>query len=171
VSEETAAAEVNKGGERKVTVSFLRTPQGVTVTIRSLTEIEDFFKQQSGEATSVREFGSYWGRKDIDLRVWLLANDPGIVQVPGMAYSLDKPGMPFTFISPKTQQEVVNLAFLRLVGISEPTGVSFHLKGAFTLPHLQELSQKLVRAVRQFYIDFFQPIHIEVGIVGSVVKL
>lgn len=163
-------AEVNKNGERKVTVAFLRTSAGITVTVRALKEIEEFFANQARESISVREFGNDWMVKEKELRVWLLANDPGVVNNSGLAYGVDRVGKPLVYTTP-AYADVVNLSVLRLVGISEPAGVSFTLRGAYTLPHLQDLSQKVVRATRQFYIDFFQPIHIEVGIVGSVIRL
>jgi hypothetical protein len=163
-------AEVNKGGERKVTVAFLRTAQGTFCTVRALSEIEDFFRSQANESIDVHEFGHGWVKKDQDLKVWLTANDPGEVLAPGFVYTITPVAASLVSTNRKGQK-VVNLSLLRLVGISEPAGVTFKLSGAYTLPLLQEMSQNIVQAARQFYVDFFKPIYIEVGIVTSQMRL
>lgn len=153
-----------KGGEQMISVSLLRNTAGIKVTVKAHPAVEEHFAAQSGELLSVTEFGREWTSKSA-LQVYHVVADPGVVTGPSGRYQIATVGRALV------NDEVVNLSFLRLRGISEENGVTFYLKGAYSWPYVQKLAQRIVQAGRQFYMDYLKPGDITVTISTQETKL
>jgi hypothetical protein len=156
-----------KGGENVIRISLLRTAKGVRLSAKAHEVIESFFKAQTGETYDVREFGLSW-QSDKTLQVWHIASNEGGVKEGPRAYYFNHPGGPLMSKDGErlsaTPIDAINLSFLRLKGISEDSGVSFDVRGAFSLPYLQKLAERIVLASQQFYIDYLKPVDITVTV-------
>jgi hypothetical protein len=63
--------------------------------------------------------------------------------------------------------EQVNLSFLRLVGISEDSGVSVGLAGAYSEEYFRKLKAVFMPAATQFLRDYLVPITINLHVVSK----
>lgn len=155
---------VVKGGEEMIKLGIKRSSKGIILTTRAHPLFEEFFSSQNGETIEVAEYRRDWHTLDGNpLRVWHITQDPGVVRGTGATYCVNKPGSPIVY-SDQQFGKVINLTFLRLVGVSSTEGISFEVKGAFTLNYLRSLSSEIGGAVKQLYIDFLKPIDIQVKV-------
>lgn len=173
-------AQVVKRGETCVTIGFHRYPQGspsnregiqnsvgLTVTVKVLPLIEAYFKDLAQEeSATVGSLGRHWIQKEGQtLRVWMprvnFEPEGGSVN---KVYALDGVGHPL--LGPIERDEpIVNLSFLRLEGASEGSGVSFGLKGVYTVDAIRKMRDLVSTATRRFYIDYIRPVDVSVAIV------
>lgn len=156
-------ASLIKRGEIVVQAVLHRGKQGLTLFVKSVPAIEEMMQNLgSGDATDVRNWARYWIPKGNELlEVYDLAdaNCQGTMGQGKLQYALDRPGLPIW--DPANYGQVVNLSWLRLKGLSS-TGVTFTIKGLHSKKYVEEVSDKLVEACREFYIHFIKPVDIAV---------
>jgi hypothetical protein len=63
-------------------------------------------------------------------------------------------------------EEVVNLAFLRLAGISMDSGVSIGLAGAYSNDYIKRVKLALPGAVKQFLQDYIVPVTLNLQVIA-----
>lgn len=166
-------ASVIKRGETCIYTGLHRSLIGLTISVKTVPGVEEFMRRLGGgETVEVNAFGRYW------LPEWALSIPPLPTGPPLMAYSvvpleimrtddgptitIDRLGQPFLHTVDRT--EFINLSFLRLVGISEGAGVTFGMKGVYSLDGLRKLKDKLAVAERKFYLEYLRPIDLNVFI-------
>ena len=138
---------------RAVDIRLRRNNQGVKVMVRVVPEVEEFFKRWGGGIAEAPTFGRLWkGLPDEKLLVW--SYDGGRM-ADGQQYSLSHTGGSFF-----TENGHVNLSFLRLIGASD--GREFMLDTVMSKPELDRIGARLVRASEQFYVDFIQPVDLNI---------
>jgi hypothetical protein len=164
--------DVVKSGITCATVQFRRSQGGLSVTVKVTPEIEALMKSWgSGESSPVTDYGRQWVQQKggAPLRVWSLGRDPGQLHAGSCYYRISKPGE--ALILDEGQSGLlgglVNMSFLRLVGVSEGNGVTFELRGVHTLESLRALAEKVKVCIRRLYTDFLMPIDISVSLTSS----
>lgn len=164
MSSETAESTIVKGGENIIALGIRRSSRGVVLTAKVTPAIEDYFRSQSGDSFDVNEIHREWfvGKDAAPLKVWHIVDDPGVVRSHTGAYVLNKPGFPL--VVSEGPSKVVNLSFLRLVGISEGEGIKLEIKGAFTLTYIRDLAAQIGQSTKQFFVDFLKPVDILVTV-------
>ena len=75
---------------------------------------------------------------------------------PRSGYRLDCVGMDFEV------EGLINLSFLRLVGLSKPEGVKFRINGVYSEERLLQLGDRIGSAVESLYKDYLNPIDLSV---------
>ena len=156
-------SEITKGGVQRIKVTLCRSKVGVTVAVKTHPDIEEFFSSlASGRTVLVEAYGRFW--QSIEPVGHLYAYAPAL---PSPANTLDDPAL-FTISSLGqpllSDTGVVNLSFLRLVGSSEGAGVTFSLKGVSSWAGLEELRDKLTKALKLYYIQYMKPLQFTVTV-------
>lgn len=64
-------------------------------------------------------------------------------------------------------QELVNLSFLRLAGISDESGVRVGILGAYSNEYLNRLKLALPRAIKQFLQDYIVPVTLNLQVISK----
>jgi hypothetical protein len=162
---------VIKGGETCMEADFRRGPRGLTVMIKVHPSVEEFVKSLgSGLTTEAKVYGGrYWypiGGKE--LMVYDLTSDPGTMGTDtGVYYTINRPGGPLQqqWAEEGRVLSAINLAFLRLEGISGQDGITFGVKGVFTYKAVEDLAKATGDAFRRFYIEYMKPINSDIKII------
>lgn len=167
--------EVVKNGETCMQADLQRSALGLSITVRTLPRVEEFFSNLSGGRTvDVGTLGRHWINPSKDKKKLLVYTyDEKIPQVhverAGFSFRLDKPGQPLTelglggeFAAPDLAagpqvNEVLNLSFLRLAGISDASGVTFAVRGVYTERGVEKLAEKIEQGFSRFYREFLKP--------------
>lgn len=163
--------EIIKRGETNLTISLYRSAAGLTVSVKAHPVIETLMRGLgNGEQVDTRLSGPYWRPVHSDgplLRVYNIGNDtfPVFMLDGGGSCSMTRVGMPL--LEPRTapdgrMQNSVNLSFLRLVGISEGTGVVFNVRGVHTYEALTKMKDQLGEAYKQFYRMYMKPVQMDI---------
>jgi hypothetical protein len=171
MSEEVQLA---KSGETLVAAVLSRYKALLKLSIKVHPSVEDLFRVWgSNDVSPAQKWGRQWEGKG-DLLCYNLAQNPGVLPIDtiGGYFCLDRVGGALlenrTFQGPmpgqNVQAEVLNMSFLRLVGISEGTGVEFAVKGVHTPQKVKEIAEKIKMAARSIYVIYMKPIDIEVGV-------
>lgn len=117
------------------------------------------------------------------LLVYELSNLIGLTSVEehGFSFRLNNPGTPLVEAAPSLSgepgravardaeegayrprlkgagNEVLNMSFLRLAGISSSEGVNFTIKGVYTREGITRLAERIEQAGKRFYREFLKP--------------
>lgn len=158
--------DVNKGGETKLSFELTRSAQGLTLRVRAIPEVEEFMRSISaGEFADVRKFGRHWLPKDASKTLSVYLPNPAEVLAPrsisrSLAYRLDRMGLPLSAQESHHGSVVsmTNLSFLRLVGISDPDGVTFSVPGVYTWEQVNALTKELSDGLKHFYVEYLNPL-------------
>jgi len=161
-------ATVAKSGEIPIQVLFRRSLKGLTLTVKLLPKVEEFIRGLgSGEVFSVRTMGRHWlpvGGQD--LMVYDLNFNPGILPTDaGGAFRLDRPGgviLESEMTPTGHTRDVVNVSFLRLVGASEGSGVTFAVQGVFTDTAVKAMGAQVEAAEKKFFVSYMKPFNLAV---------
>lgn len=167
MQDELVTENIIKGGESLIAIGIRRSSRGIVLTTRANPVIEAFFQAQSGDQIEVDEINRGWfpvGAEAESLKIWHIVHDPGVVRSPGGIYAINRPGQALIAPGATPQEKVINLSFLRLVGISSENGVKLEIRGAFTLKFIRDLAAQAGSTVKQFYIDCLKPIDIQVTV-------
>lgn len=179
-----------KRGDQPILTELQRSGVGLRFNICAHPVIEDFMKAALGTAEPsiqpVEDFGRGWlparGASKKDLYVYGIPKElSGVFTVRrDVRYRMDRPGQPILIASDGARpararldggmdmadagssSEVLNLSFLRLVGISDPGGVSFHIGGVFSEALVDKLEDHLNAALKEVYQQFMKPIRISI---------
>jgi hypothetical protein len=167
MADEAQIAEVVKNGESCILASLKRSPAGLTITVKAHTNVEEFFANlEEKHTTDPRLASRTWSPVDGDeLMVYYSGNAQKfgrLVGDDGNMFTLDTIGGQLIESS-----NVLNLSFLRLVGISKDAGVSFSVRGVYSMDYMQNLRTRIGAAARRFYIDYVRPIDLNLNLIIS----
>lgn len=173
---ETLVGDLTKGGVNIVTVNLRRNMKGLSLFIKAIPEVEEFWKAiapEDSEYADVRTQGRYWSIPEgaDPLQVMPL---PTGNRIYGQGWRIDKPGTPLGLIADDGAgyaRNSVNLAFLRLRGISQPQGVTFSVVGVYSTDGVAELHRGIMQGVKEFYVGYLKPIDFIVNVVGQQVAM
>lgn len=154
--------------------SGLKNKVGLVLTISANPILEDFMRQMSKERrTGVDAYGDNWVNMNPTggiLEVYEIEE-----QLSNRAYTLGAVGMPLVIVPNPDRpvqrggngEEPTNLSFLKLVGISQPGGVSLGLVGAYSWDYIMKLRNNLSSITKTFLHDYIVPISIHLQIVNE----
>ena len=168
------SGEINKSGETFLQTVLERSKQGVRLTVYANPRLEQFMSgiNDGLDPIHTRLHG----------REWLFQNPAhgpayntpgedfnGMKYTAGgrFAYRLDQLGKPLVYKDEASGMKIVNLSFLRLVGISEGSGISFEVKGVRTQDGIKELSGAIAQACKSFYEQYIRDVR-QVATVSEV---
>lgn len=161
-------ANVIKSGEIIIQTRLQRNSDGLTIECRAHPRIEDFFRAQSNDSSPVGNYGRHWISKE-PLRVHSPIMPLDYIRLDDGNYvTADRVGQPI-MEGRERPNDTINLSFLRLVGISEGSGIRFGLKGVYSLDALKKLKEQLQQAERRFYLEFMRPIDMTITMSGQEV--
>lgn len=153
-----------KGGETCVQFTLRRNPVGLSMAVKTHHLVEEFVRMLAGQEPQVQDVttvGRYWtaiGGKPLMAYRLVEKIPPAARDAESGAYSLDHLGHPMRHRSDETGLITLNLSWLRLVGTSEGSGVTFGIRGVQTTEDLIETRDQLAQAVRRFYVRYMKPI-------------
>lgn len=158
--------------KEQIEVEIGRGWRGVSVRVKVAEEVEEFIKSMgSGIIHDVRTYGIYWkpqGGTTLDIyNISSNEKDP-MMASDGSHFVLNKPGQPLLLLEDHPDiaptEEVLNLSFLRLVGISKGNGVTFTVKDVCDKEQLADLRDRIQSAIESFYVKYLKPINLIVTI-------
>lgn len=164
-------AEVVKGDVIRIQTGIYRSPKfpsGIMINVKAVKGVESFMEMLgSGRQIDVDVSGRHWRALQSEtLKVYELNTPLGTDNGKEVDFQLDRVGYPLI-----DGDGIVNLSFLRLVGISDGAGVSFGLKGVFSLGELRDTRDKIARMQRQFYINYMRPVDLSIQISTGELQL
>jgi hypothetical protein len=173
MEEQTLSNELLKRGEWGGQTKFVRTKSKLYFEAQFAPAIEELIKSWSKGSVDVFEYGRDWVQANEPLLIYQTLQTTGIVQVnAGLAYTIDKPGQPLLQKLPGGG-ELVNISFLRIVGISDATtaGKRFEIKGMHSLDFLRDLLTKINRCVSHFYLQYLIPVDMTIVLQSQETRL
>ena len=150
---------VVKGGVCWFEMSINRTPGGTEFYFKSVPELEKYVASfGDGSYDLLDAYGREWLPIGNDeLKVYRIKKDvPG-----GSGYTFNKVAEPLGVVS---REGIINLSFLRLVGIGSPTGVRFSVPGPSSKSGLKQMSEDTIDYVKKFIQDYIIPVHLNLRI-------
>lgn len=158
---------------------------GLILRIQANPVLETYMQQLSkGRALPVDSFGDLWhncGNKDKGLEVYDVSDSLSTKN-----YQFNAVAQPLTYnrygedgprvrraanglevAEPaRVDEDIINLSFLKLVGISDEGGVTVGIAGAYSAAYMQTLQSKLPAVTKEFLRDFIVPITINLQIIS-----
>ena len=135
-------------------------PDGLTFHVKALKEVEDFMRGLgSGDSNPLEAVTKNW---------YSLANEPPVMvwnqkqNISDQVFALGKVGDVFA------RNDVTNLSFLQLVGISNPTGVGFGVKGVWSLQELRGIRGGIEDAIEKLWNEYIRPVEMSGGIIQRI---
>lgn len=156
---------VIKQGETLVDAVLYRSWGGLSMSVKAVPQIEEFMKSLgSGEGTDVRNFGRYWTNKDPKIPLLIYDMAPNLCPNPTRtnkgSFRLDQVGLPLVTHAAApggTLETCVNLAFLRLVGISSGHGVEFRISGVYEEGSVKRMRESILEASEALWRTYMKP--------------
>lgn len=146
---------VTNNGVDAIRLYIKRTDDGVQMDVQTEPRVEEFFKKWGGGGKIAPDQGRYWRRvkgNTDPILVWSYAPARRNLQEDEEErYTLELAGRELI-----TDRNVVNLSFLRLVGVSEGTSINFDM--VLSRQELNNISQRILRAADQFYQDYIRTV-------------
>lgn len=149
--------------QRVINIFLKRDRQGIKVRFRVSPEVEAFFRENGGGLEEGPAAGRLWSglNKEQKLSFWTfgqrLARD-------NEGYSLNHTGAALF-----NEMGGVNLSFIRMVGATE--WKDFVCDGVMSQTELNRIADQLRRASTHFYMEYIQPVHLNVFVgVRDVVR-
>lgn len=162
-------ASVIKNEETCIQIQLMRGPQGLTVVTKVHPRVEEFMRQSNkNQKVDLGAVSRLWlpTQKDKPLLAW---NGERLGQHPSpdgsFNFTLDQLGQPLY------REGLINLSFLRLVGISEDAGIGFCLKGVHSIEALRDIKEKIAVASRKFYVEFLRPVDMSIRVSSMELRL
>lgn len=170
-------AEVIKRGETCIQVTLHRNSTGLSVSTNVHPRVEEFFKALSGNSPELLDVGAYG-------RHWVPTKNGGVLKAyntqrlesgtfmmdDGSVFNIENLGVPLLSKNDNGRDNL-NLGFLKLVGTSEGTGVTFEVKGVYSLEQLRKLRDKISVAAKMLYIAYMRPVDLTVQISTQELQL
>lgn len=164
--------ELVKGGDNICSLTLSRPVRlsrkgyGVTLSVKAHPLIEEFFRENShNRYRPIDVWSNVWASTD-DSVLNIYETGPelsGPLSHGGTVFRFDRVGMPLALT---TEIPVsVNLSFLRIAGISQPTGVTFAIRGVMSTDAMREIRDHLLKGVSAFYSGHIRPIDFCVSVV------
>ena len=159
----TAESALDKSAERKCTVILTRSKTGLLVKVSGVREFEDLFQSWGEGPQDLKIQCRYWS--PTDLQVWSVTSPVGLMMdEKGMPFRIDKPGQPLVEANNNYPMGgVLNLSFIRLVGISEG-GVEFSVRSVQTIEEVLNLASMIKLALKAFYLSYMRTVKVAVVI-------
>lgn len=165
-----------KNGENVINVGLIRSTKGLSLTVRTHPHVEDFFRNASvGEPQDVRGLGRYWAPLDpnANLFAYQVALEPLAIELSTgqmLQARFDRVGRLLSEHENEGTKygggpTTINMSFLRLVGISEGTGVTFRLKGVYSDQQVKAYWDAIQSASKRFYMAYLKPINLYLSVV------
>ena len=193
----SVTSEVIKRGQTCIQVILHRSKAGLSVEGHSHPNVEDFFRTfTSTPPVDVMTIGRYWVQscqtcgqphplpnmdtikngcrnnvpKPLMAYSGVVGLDPTVIE-DNTVITLDNLGQPLIKDGRlEGGNTLVNISFLRLVGISEG-GVTFGVRGVYSTERLHRLRDVISLATRKFYIDYLRPVDMSVVISTQELRL
>jgi hypothetical protein len=177
-------ADIIKGSDTKISLTLHRGIEGLRVSIKTISQIEDFFQRLSGgQSQQASIYNRMWTRDKGDetpLNVYMF--EKATIKPPveedeerRVPYTLELVGSPLlSYVENRrtgAKDTGANISFLRIVGISEGAGATFNIKGVYSSGEVKNIRNKLSEALRRFYIDYMQPVSLSVMISTQDMRL
>lgn len=155
-----------------IDVTLDRTIKGLRVNFRTHPLVEEFMRIMSnGETYPIDHFGRQWVRQpDGKLEVYDVPSDICGTQVINTRtfYRLDQPGRALVTLDGVSGYRTLNMAFLRLVGSSEPGGITFSTTGVHSTDDVTWLGNTIREAARIIYLQYMKPMEVSVKIIDEL---
>lgn len=181
---ESLEATVVKSGENVIQTTISRSQDGLSLNVWAHPKVEDFIRSLgTGEHVDIQTLGRHWSSKDKEkLYVYNLSPDKSSGSaIAKMPFVLNCPGRSLLdaenggeerdgavgglqLLSDRIYPYQINISFLRLVGISEGSGVAFTVKGVVSRSGITQLSESIEKATKLFYQEFLKPIRMIVTV-------
>ena len=160
--------EVKKSGENLLYFNLRRSFNGLTIKCKACPAVENMFRELSNdEALDLREYGTAWVPVGHPIQIYNFTQHNTTRPV---SYTLsDIHGPPLQSVRPGL--DLVNLSFLRMVGISEGDGITFTLKGVFELEELKRIYDGIIEAAPKFYNDMLKPVDMHIMVSTQVLPI
>lgn len=163
---ETVEQITVKKGEVLLQIGLKRHQHGLLVTAKAHPSIEEMFRTFSGgETAPANSHARLWARAKADgpalpqlYSCGAMPGAGGTMRWANGFYRIDAGGSALWQPGTDGRNDIVNLAFLRFVGISQDLGVSFVVKGVFSSEAVQKLAQGLQGATKQLYLEYLKPV-------------
>lgn len=165
-----------KSGEMCLNINVRRALGGVNFSVKAAPAVEALFKSWGdGGSRRVHEYvrDGWLPVGGAQLNVYNLAKPNGIsIGDDGETFCIDNPGHPIISTHPVSGQEnVLNMSFLRLEGISTDTGISFSIKGVYTIEMLKKIVDRIRFASRRIYNSYLKPADFNLQVFTSVQEM
>ena len=182
-----ASLEVIKRGETSLTMTLIRSSSGLTVAVKAHPSVEAFIRGLGdGQTVDVKAAGPYWrpvSREGRPLMVYTQTQtvEPVVLNSGDFA-NINRCGQPMienqsndgsglTLSISGRGRQLVNLSFLRLVGISEGPGITFAVRGVHTYEAVNRMRELIGEAYKQFYRVYMKPIKMDIVVSTSETSL
>jgi hypothetical protein len=158
--------------EDQIKVKLYRSFDGLIVKVWADPKVEEFIRSLSVDTpVDLKVLGRYWSAlpEAPPLMVYRVADltlMSGVLGSGDCTYRLDQPGQALSVIDHGTlsgiPRTVINMGFLRLVGISQGNGITFKVSGVYPSDHLRSMRDAIGAASRSFYITYMKPMKLRV---------
>jgi hypothetical protein len=153
-----------------------RNKVGLIIQVKARPDIEDFLRGLAhGGRAGVDAYGDMWQNANGDKPLEYYHTDTRLES--GRGYTLDGIGQAPLITNERQARnallnggvadDIVNLGFLRLVGVSSPEGVTVGIAGAYSGEYLRRIKLLLPGAVKNFLQDYVVPITINLQVISK----
>lgn len=166
--------EVVKSDTTWVEISADRAPSGLELLVKADPRVEEFFKALSGGGTETLDaYGRNWhapldvhGKPKYTIPLYSVNE---VVRCNGYSFtSLCLPIVDEKMTIKVGAPPVINLSFLRFVGISQGSGVRFVIDGPISRPEINRLlNEPIKNAVTAFVRDYITPTHATLRVISQ----
>ena len=158
-----------KKSDTLIMTTLSRGKFGFNLRIKTHSIVEEFMRNLGGgnNIVNVTNYGRQWEPTGIDAKelfaYWLPDDLTGPLPTDStkLFYRLDRLGLPL-LIDDGGRIPVINLSFLRLVGIGDGDGVTFKVGGVSSREGIRDLAQQIKLAHRAFNLAYMKPITVNV---------
>jgi hypothetical protein len=153
--------EVSKSGICWLDGSLTRGKEGLEINVRTVPEVELFMKELGDRTDNVEAYGKSWVSLNGEpLMIYRMNKD--IFEGDSKPRSYDLARVSESMINPRDGK--INLAFLRIVGISSPDGIRFGVKGPISSRYIKELKDDILVEMKNFLRDFIVPVQYNIRV-------
>lgn len=162
-------SDLIKNSDLCIHIGLSRSRHGIRLDVKTSPVVETFMRSLgNGEKQPISAWGRDWvpDNEDTQLVVWR-ADSSKIAKLTtssGIEYGLNYVARALDISADLgTTKGVANLSFLRLVGVGEGNGVSFHIKNTVSsLSNMRDLKNLLGSAAKNLYADYIRPVNLNV---------
>lgn len=178
---EDIGLNIRKNGESCISMILRRNMGGLTLSVKTHPNVEEFFKNNSAsDHYDVRAAGRHWSGldKEAPLYAYQIVDPIPIIQLDTQRrVRFDKLGTQLILVTNAGDRDQplptglnarfcdINMSFLRLVGIGQGDGVTFNIRGVFSDRSIESLRDDIADAGKKFYQTYMKPINMNVSII------
>jgi hypothetical protein len=167
---------VTKSGERWLEFSMWHGKEGLEMFVRAHPRVEEWARSLGdGTLEPVESYGRDWTPvKDQftgatrPLEVYMISGN--WVPEAGTSYDILSVARPIELSNVAKKSYVTNLAFLRLKGISDPTGLTFGVKTVINYPLMKQLKNRIGENFRQLCLDYIMPVRLVLTVSSQEIR-